>query len=268
MPDTGRWRWLAPAGAVLVLACLLPPVSLLARRYVFAESLQFAVFAMAGPALIVAGAPWRALRLARGPGDPPRLMDRVAAGRQRYPSLRHASGWLAGFVAVSLAWRLPPAVDALARFPGLAAAELVTLLPAGAGLWLELVGSAPARPRLARPGRAALAALAMWSTWAVAYLLGFAEHAVFRGYDPAGSGLSAVADQEIAVGLVWAVAGACFVPVIFVTMLGWLGRDTAGPDTELARLAGSGQQRAMVRGWDRVSGRAARPHQPAVRDEE
>jgi cytochrome c oxidase assembly factor CtaG len=154
------------------------------------------------------------------------------------------------FFGVCLVWRLPPAVDALARHPLLAAAELVTLLAAGIGLWLELVASPPLAPRLPNPHRATIAALAMWSTWAVAYALGFANHAVFHGYDAAGSGLSAVADQQITVGLVWAVSAFCFVPVIFVTMLSWL-KDNDDPDEELQRLARDERQRAVVRGWER-----------------
>jgi Cytochrome c oxidase caa3 assembly factor (Caa3_CtaG) len=68
-PSLPGWRrLLGVTGPVLVLACLLPPLDTLGRRYVFAESLQFCVFAMAGPALIVLGAPWRFLRLARPTG--------------------------------------------------------------------------------------------------------------------------------------------------------------------------------------------------------
>ena len=85
-------------------------------------------------------------------------------------------------------------MDALARHPALVAVELVTLLAAGTGLWLELVSSPPMAPRLPNPHRAAIAALAMWSTWAVGYALGLANHAVFHGYDGPGSALSAVAD--------------------------------------------------------------------------
>ena len=43
-PPGGR-QWLAVAGLVLVLACLLPPLVLLAHRYVLAETIQFTVFA-------------------------------------------------------------------------------------------------------------------------------------------------------------------------------------------------------------------------------
>ena len=52
---------LAVAAAVLVLLSLVPPAGAYARRYVFAESLQFAVFATVVPALLVLGAPWRLL---------------------------------------------------------------------------------------------------------------------------------------------------------------------------------------------------------------
>jgi cytochrome c oxidase assembly factor CtaG len=236
----GRRRWLAAIGLVLVLACLLPPLGVLARRYVFAESIQFSVFAMAGPALIVLGAPWRLLRLS-GPAG------RLAAAHRANRSFLRAGIYLLAFVGVCLAWRLPPVMDALARQPALIVAEAVTLLAAGAALWLEIVDSPPVAPRLPRPQRAAVAALAMWSIWIVAYVLGFASHAVFRAYDATG-GLGAVADQEIAVGLVWAVAGCCFVPVVMANMLGWLagGEDA---DEEFQRVFRDENERAMVRGW-------------------
>jgi cytochrome c oxidase assembly factor CtaG len=250
-PVTASRPWLAVAGVLIVAVSLVPPVGTLARRYVFAESVQFLVFAMVAPALIVLGAPWRFLRLSRaghpGPAGP---LDRLAAARQRRTSFLRGSVFLLVFIAACLVWRLPPVVDALARHPALVAAELITLLAAGIGLWLELADSPPLRPRLPNPQRAAVAALAMWSTWAVAYALGFANHGVFHGYDAAGGGLSAVADQQITVGLVWAVSAFCFVPVVFVTMLAWL-RDSGGPDEELQRLARDERQRAVVRGWER-----------------
>jgi len=239
---TGR-LWLAVAGVLAVAVSLVPPVATLARQYVFVESAQFVLFAIVAPALIVLGAPWRLLRLSR-------LAGRLAAGRQQHRSFLRASVFLLWFFGTCLVWRLPPAVDALARYPALVVAELVTLLTAGIGLWLELVDSPPLAPRLPNPQRAAIAALAMWSTWAVAYALGFANHAVFHSYDAAGNGLSAVADQQITVGLVWAVSAFCFVPVVFVTMLTWL-KDNDDPDEELQRLARNERQQAVVRGWER-----------------
>jgi hypothetical protein len=73
---------------------------------------------------------------------------------------------------------------------------------------------------------------------------------VFHGYDPAGGALSAVADQQITVALVWAVAAFCFVPVVFVTLLTWLSAGD-NPDEELQRLARDERQYPVVRGWGR-----------------
>ena len=233
--------WLAAAGAALVVAGLA--IEGLSRRYVAAESAQFAVFAMAAPALIVLGAPWRLLRLSGALG-------RLAAARRERTSFLYAAVFLLVFIGVSVAWRLPPVMDALARHPMLVLPELVTLLAAGTALWVELVSSPPLAPRLPKPHRAAVAALAMWSTWAVAYVLGLSNHGVFHGYDPAGGALSAVADQQISVALVWAVSAFCFIPVVFVALLGWLS-GSGDPDEELQRLARDERQYPVVRGWGR-----------------
>src|SRR6266487_6227123 len=121
----GRWprhrHWLALAAAILAAASLLPPAATYARQYVFAESLQFAVFAIATPALLVLGAPWRR------PGRP----AWPAASRRRRPPYVRAAGWFALFAGASVAWRLPCAIDALARHPWLGVLELASLLAAG-----------------------------------------------------------------------------------------------------------------------------------------
>jgi Cytochrome c oxidase caa3 assembly factor (Caa3_CtaG) len=227
-----RWpgRWVAAAGGVLLVLCVMP-LELIVRQYLFAESIQFCAFAMAIPALLVLGAPW------------------VPPHRGRL-SFGGALAVGAVFAAVCLAWRLPPVLDALARNPVLQVPELATLLLAGTGLWLQLAGS-PSRAGLGRTQRAAVAALAMWSVWVIAYVLGFANHAVIHAYDLSGSG--AVTDQELSAFLLWAVSGACFIPVIGVTMLGWL-RDSSGPGAGSAEEADAepGMRGVpAVRGWGR-----------------
>ena len=249
---------LAPAGLALMAVAIVPPVETLARRYLVVESVQFCLLSMAGPALIVLGAPWRASGLSRERGREPAergresparpdhagarlgLADRLAARRLDRPSFARAVGFGAWWVVSCVCWRLPPVLDALARHPALILAELATLAPAGIALWLELVNSPPLTPRLSRPQRAAIAALAMWSTWAIAFVLGFASGPVVHAYDGAGSSLSAMADQELAAFVLWLVAACCFVPVIFVSLLTWL-RDGADPGEKPASRG--------VRGW-------------------
>jgi cytochrome c oxidase assembly factor CtaG len=267
--------WLAVAAGVLILVVLVPPAGVYARRFVFAETLQFLVFAAAAPALLVLGAPWKPLRRlvvrrglstgrGRGPGAVGPRRD-LGSGRWRGVGRSAAGAWrgsgfgrgvaaLLAFIAAAVAWRLPVTVDALATVPGLALVELVTLGGAGTVLWLELVESPPVLPHLSRPQRAAFAALAMWTLWILGYVLGFSQVAWYTAVShPAG--LSAVVDQEIATGLMWAVPAVCFAPVVFVAALTWL-KDTEDPDEGLRaivraeRRPGHGRWPRPPRGWD------------------
>jgi cytochrome c oxidase assembly factor CtaG len=249
--------WLAVAAAGLVLVSLVPPAGEYARRFVFAETLQFLVFAAAAPALLVLGAPWRPLgrlvawpRTGRGPGGP----RRGSGGPRRGPGFGRGMGALLAFIAAVVAWRLPVTVNALATVPGLAVAEMVTLGGAATALWLELVESRPMLPHLSRPQRAVFAAVAMWTIWILGYILGFSHVAWYSAVShPAG--LSAVVDQEIATGLMWAVPAVCFAPVVFVAALTWL-KDTEDPDEGLraivaaGRRPGRGRWPRPPRGWD------------------
>ena len=93
-----------------------------------------------------------------------------------------------------------------------------------------------------------IAALAMWSIWAIAYVLGFASRSVVHAYDGPGSSLATVTDQEITAFVLWLAAACSFVPVIFVSLLTWL-RDGADPGEEPASPG--------VRGWGRQPRRAS-----------
>jgi cytochrome c oxidase assembly factor CtaG len=246
-----RRPWLALAGFALAAGVLLPPGGTAARHYAFAQAVQFGVLAVAAPALVVLGAPWRfasALTLARR-GN---VAGQIANARSHQTKGGRAWLPLVAFIAAALAWRLPVAVDALVRYPALAVAEAVTLLTAGGALWLELVESPPLLPRISRPLRAAFAALAMWAIWASAYIMGFSHNAWFSAFaHPAGRGLSTIADQEIAVALLWAIPGLCFAPVVYASLIRWL-RDSSDPDDELRRIA-DGHAGARLprppRGW-------------------
>ncbi len=171
------------------------------------------------PALVVLGAPWRLARLSHGNGADVSYRvdghggpaDRLATSRHRHPGFVRAVAFLTIFAGASIAWRLPVAVDALARRPALSPLKMVTLLAAGTGLWLELVDSPPLAPRLPRPQRAAVAALAMWTIWILAYVLGFSHVAWYHAYAH-GNGLSPVADQEVATITLWAVGRTARIP--------------------------------------------------------
>lgn len=240
--------WLALAGAVATLAVLLPPAGSAARHYVFVQALQFAVLAVVVPALLVLGAPWF-----RTPRPAP------ATARSRRPGARRASMILIGFIVLAILWRLPIAVNALVRYPALTVAEAASLIAAGSALWLELAESPPFLPVITRPLRAAFAALPMWVIWANAYIMAFSHTVWFTAFSRRatlgqhGHGLGVAADQQIAAGLLWAITGLCFVPVVYVSLITWL-RDTSDLEHELKRVpVASGSQAEPVprppRGW-------------------
>jgi len=243
--------WLAAAGMALIAACLVPPLSVLARRYLYLESIQFCVFALAAPALVALGWPWRPF-----PRGAARLIPWLPGAGRRWTWFVAALSYLIAWVVLCLVWRLPSVLDGLARHPVLVLPEALTLGAAGLGLWLELVPApAPApvavqppaprrREEIQRPERAFVAALAMWSIWAIAYLLGFANDSVVHAYDQPGSHLGTVADQEITAFVLWAAAAAAFLPLVFTVLFTWL-KDSSEPAGESAR----GAPAPGVRGW-------------------
>ena len=63
----------------------------------------------------------------------------------------------------------------------------------------------------------------------LAYLTGMSGASWFAAYcHGAPGGLGAVADQQIAVAILWAVPALCFLPVLYVTVIAWLGASAAG----------------------------------------
>lgn len=249
---------LLAAAVVCTLAVLVPPLGLAVERYAYVEALQYAVLATAGPALFILGAPWQ-LRASTNPAGTT-LADRIVRARSRRSGGLAPWGFLVAFMAAATFWRLPPVVDGLARHPVLVLVELVTLFPAGCGLWLELVASPPLLPRINRPQRAVFAALAMWTIWVLAYIMAFSAGGWYTVYaHHAGLVLSPASDQQVAAGVMWAIPAFCFVPVIFSSVFRWLG-DSADPDEELRTITAAGSDRgaeapAPPRGWRTRSAR-------------
>lgn len=227
-PSPRATAWLAVLGVLCGCAVLVPPLASLARSSETANALQFAVLALAAPALVVLGAPWRRL----GP------VGRLAEGRAA--RTRTPAGVVALVVEVVMvvAWRVPVAVRGVAEHPWLLGVEAVTLVASGVALWLELVGSAPMTPRTTPSRRIVLGAVAMWAVWIVAYVAGMAHGQGYPGFvHHPGHGLSGVADKQLATALLWVAAAAAYLPVIYTNLFAWLGaEERAGTGAAAWRL--------------------------------
>ena len=236
-------RLLAASGlAAAVLACL-PDLFGIGSGSEVAQTLWFALAALVAPALLVLGAPWTALT--PGGSSVPPWLERLARARAASPGVRRSAGFLLVDLVVIVAWRMPALVDAVARHPVLVLAETGTLVLAGIGLWLELVDSPPLVARSSRPRRAVLAALAMWTVWTVAYLEGMSSTGWYHVFHHvAGSGLSAAADRQVSAVILWALAAAVFMPVVFWNLAQWL-RTEAGADNVARPFSAGSPRRAL-----------------------
>jgi cytochrome c oxidase assembly factor CtaG len=235
---SSAWRpWCLVVAALVAVVALAPPLGTVARMAEYGSALQFSLLAIVLPALVVLGAPWRALGLAGagGPDAPPRLADRLAERRRRHRELPWALGFIAVDLAVAAAWHAPGAVATVARDGWAPFVEALTLLVLGIGLWLELVASPPLQPRSGHLRRAVLAALSMWVFWILAYIVGLSNHGFYPSFHHSAGSLSAAADGEIASVVLWAIAAAAFIPVIFWNALTWL-QSEEDPDAELRRV--------------------------------
>ncbi len=234
---------LAPLAVVVAVAVAVPPVATDARRYAAVQALQFVIFAAVVPALLVLGWPNRFTRAVWARPVPPDRADHATTIR--------AAVSLLPCLALVVVWRLPAVLAALTRDPALVAVELVTLVTTGTVLWRELARPAAAPESLPRPLRAAMAAVAMWTIWVIAYVTGMSA----GGATPATPGvLTTVAERELGVGVLMAVSGFCYVPVVFVMALGWLS-DRENPDAEARQLVSAaafpelGPAPKAPRGW-------------------
>jgi len=261
---------LAPAAVVLALIAVLPPAATYARQDASVQALQFVIFAVSVPGLLVLGITSVARRAASRSSDPgtspdrgtraaipgPRLLARPAghlAGTDRRAAGGAAAKVLV-FAALVITWRLPPVLEALVSHPALTAAELVTLAGAGSAVWIDLLAAVPSRRPLPRPLRAAIAAVTMWTIWIVAYITGmFGTAPVPAGH--ATDALTAATQRQLGVAIMWAVPAIFLAPVIYTMLIRWLG-ERDDPDAELraAALPGSsltnlGRSPRPPRGW-------------------
>jgi cytochrome c oxidase assembly factor CtaG len=227
---------------------LVPPFVTWSTRYEFAQAIQFGLFAVAVPAMVVAGGPWRWLGLAskrplQFDSDgrllstaPLRPVDRIASRRLNELGHRRAIVLVLVFVAQTILWRSSPVVNALVRHPWLEVIESLALVGAGVLLWLDLIESAPFRPRTTRPFRIGMSATAMWAVWVTAYLMAMSHNSWYPAiHHEAGRGLSQSADQQISAAILWFTSAVAFMPVVFSNLIRWLQSED-DPDDELYQL--------------------------------
>jgi putative membrane protein len=241
-----RWRSVSfYAGLVVVATALSSPLDLLSEQLFWAHMVQHVLLLVVAPPLIILGRPWIRLwrslsldarqSLGRGLGQGARAAALRALGRilgSPLPSFLLFSG-------VLLVWHVPAFFNATLRSSELHALEHTLFFATALLFWKQVLPSPPLRARLVPLQRVVYLIGAMAVSWALAVVLALAPHPLYALYAHQASrpwGISAMADQQLAAGIMWVPGSITFFIVIFVYVHRWLMPPASGP-TRAPQLA-------------------------------
>jgi cytochrome c oxidase assembly factor CtaG len=231
------------AGLGVLVVAFASPLAALDGRLFWAHMTQHVLLIAVAPPLILLARPWatswRAL-----PREVRRPIARGLVHGDRARPLRAAARLLASppmglalFCGTLLVWHVPALFDATLQSGLLHGVEHMTFLAAGFIFWSQLIDSPPLRGRLGYPARALYALTAVAAGTALTLLLVLAPSASYAGYAELVSrpgGISALADQRLAAGIMWVPGSIPFVAAALVFVYRWLGEDGARRPARLA----------------------------------
>ncbi len=242
-----RWRSISFYSGLAVLAIALSsPLEILSEQLFWAHMVQHVLLLVVAPPLIVLARPW--IRLWRAlPLDARRSLGRsLSRGGRAEPLARFSRAVgdpLASFVlfsGVMLAWHVPAFFDATLRSSVLHALEHTMFFCTALLFWKQVLPSPPLHARLVPLQRVGYLVGAMVLTWILAVVLALAPHPLYGFYAHEASrpgGISAMADQQIAAGIMWVPGSITFLIVLFAYVHRWL-TPPATASARAPRLAG------------------------------
>lgn len=227
-----RWRSAAFYGGLLtVVVATDTPLEPLSATLFVAHMAQHILLLMVAPGLIVLSAPWLRLWQPLPLGFRRTVAKSVARGRWAVPLRtlgrllsRPVPAWIA-FNAVVVAWHVPALYGTTLSSEPVHDLEHAMFFLAGTLFWLQVVDSPPARARLGYGLRAVYLTGALLVSWVLAIVLALASSPLYPAYAHLGhrtAGLSAVADQELAGGMMWVPGSVPFTIAFIWALYRWL----------------------------------------------
>jgi putative membrane protein len=233
-------------GLATLLIALASPLERLSEQLFWAHMLQHILLLVVAPPLIVAARPWVRLWRALGVEARRSVAHSFTQGRLRW--LRWLSAALGAplpsfvlFSGVVLAWHVPVLFDVTLHSEALHAFEHTLFFCAALMFWKQVIDSPPLRAPLNDLWRVAYLVGAMVVMWALAVVLAFAPHPLYGAYAEMASrpgGISAIADQQIAAGIMWVPGSLPLLVVLFVYCNRWLS-PVGAPASTGAKVSGA-----------------------------
>jgi putative membrane protein len=219
------------AGIAALVLALNSPLASLDDELFWVHMTQHVLLLVVAPPLILLGRPWATVwrtfplpvRRAAAHG-----VLRLAARpwlRAAWRAATTPATALGGFVAMLAVWHVPALYDATLSSPAVHVVEHLTFLATGLLFWSQLIDSPPVRSRLGYPARALHATLAMVASWLLAIVIALGSEPLYEGYARLASrpgGISALADEQLAAGIMWVPGSIPFVVAILLFAYRWL----------------------------------------------
>lgn len=201
-------------GLLVVVAAIDSPIDRYADRLFWAHMVQHVLLTMVAPPLILLGRPW------------PRSVRALPLGARSVIAhclhrCRVVAAPVVAFVlfnGVLLAWHVPMLFDLTLRNAAVHDLEHALFFVTALLFWTHLAPTSR-RPRLGAVQRVAYGVGAILVSWVLAVVLGFASHPLYGHYAALAhrpGGLSALADQELAAGIMWVPASIPFTIAVLV----------------------------------------------------
>jgi putative membrane protein len=222
------------AGLLAVLGALSGPVERFADELFWVHMVQHLLLLTVAAPLFVLAAPWVVpLRVLR-PEVRRRAVTRWRGVRTERP-LRMvatllsvpAAVWVL-FNANLVVWHIPFAFDLTLRSAPVHDVEHLLFLGLGVLFWIQVIDSPPLHPRLGHLQRAMFVGAAAIVGWALSIALTLAPSALYARYGELAArpgGLSGLADQRLAAGVMLVPGSIAFAIVAALALIRWLAED-------------------------------------------
>jgi putative membrane protein len=233
-----RWREAAFAlGLLSLLLALESPLDGYADKLFWMHMVQHIMLLLVAPPLILLGRPWPRMWLGL-PVGPRTAIGRTLASSRWTAGVRAVArpwpSWLL-FNATFIGWHLPAAYDETLRVQTVHDLEHAMFFFTGLLFWAHIVEPGPLRARLTWPAWIGYLVGAMVVGWVLAITLVLVPHAIYSPYAALAhrpGGISALADQQIAAGVMWVPGSIPYTIVLIMGLHRWLEpqrRATRGP---------------------------------------
>jgi putative membrane protein len=244
-----RWRTTSfVAGLATIVVALNSAIHGSADELLWVHMVQHILLVLVAPPLLALARPWNRMwhGLPLGFRRPTARMVSRSPRLGPFRRVAHLLGepvpsWLL-FNVTFVAWHLPAAYDAALHSEPLHVLEHTTFFGTGLLFWTRVIDSPPWRSTLGDVGRAIYVGLALVVSWMLAIVLALATAPLYEPYAAQANrpgGISALADQHLAAGMMWVPGSIPFTIVILFTVYRWLEPKRAlRPSGDTRRLAG------------------------------